>query len=206
VITAGPTREHLDDVRFLSNASTGRMGCELARAAARRGARVTLVIGPTALKPPAGVRSVSVISTQEMLAAARVAAAGADLVIFAAAPSDWRPSPRLRGKPPREAGPFDLRLNPTPDIAATLARGKGDRVHVGFALEVGRGEARAREKMARKRLDAIVLNGVENVGTGGGHAAWLVADEQAVPLSTASKARLAGSLLRCIEPLLLDRE
>src|SRR5262245_24165835 len=99
VVTAGPTREHLDDVRFLSNGSTGAMGIELARAARARGADVTLVLGPTHLAPPPGVRTVRVTTTDEMLAAARRAAARADLVFFAAAPADWRPAQRRAGKP-----------------------------------------------------------------------------------------------------------
>lgn len=205
VITAGPTREYLDDVRFLSNASTGRMGYELARLAARRGARVTLVLGPNHLKPLQGVRTVPVESTEDMLRATRKASEDADVVIFAAAPADWRPARRKRGKPAREGDGFALDLKPTKDIAASLGRGKKDRVHVGFALEVARGQKRARAKIETKRLDAIVLNGLANLGAGGGRATWIPAEGEAAALPTSSKAILAHAILDRIEALLEAR-
>lgn len=203
VITSGPTREHLDDVRFLSNASTGRMGHALARAAAARGAHVVLVQGPCALPTLHGVVTVPIVSTQDLLRATKAEAADADVVIFAAAPSDFRPKRRQPGKPGREAtGAMTLELVATPDVAATLGRGKGDRLHVGFALEVGGGEERARRKMDRKRLDAIVLNGPANFGAGGGEAAWLGREGAAHALPTSSKARLARAILDRVEHLL----
>ena len=205
VITSGPTREHLDDIRFLTNASTGRMGHALARLAAKRGAHVVLVQGPCELPALPGVVTVPVVSTQDLLRATRSEAAGADVVIFAAAPSDFRPKTRAKGKPGREAtGAMTLDLVATPDVAASLGRGKGDRVHVGFALEVGGGEARARAKMKRKRLDAIVLNGPANFGGGGGEAHWHPSDGDATSLPTASKARLARAILDRVERMLAD--
>ncbi|MDJ0974575.1 MAG: phosphopantothenoylcysteine decarboxylase [Planctomycetota bacterium] len=199
VVTAGPTREHLDDVRFLSNASTGRMGIELARVARARGARVTLVLGPTTLTAPAGVEVVPVVSTDDLLRATRAAVKGADLVLFAAAPSDYRPGRRRRGKPAREGGALTLRLEPTPDVAATLGARKGRRVHVGFALEVTGGPARARRKLERKHLDAIVLNSPANFGKGGGAASWIDEGGKRERLPTASKRTLAGAILtRCL--------
>jgi len=206
VITAGPTREHLDDIRFLSNASTGRMGHALARLAQRRGARVTLVLGPCDLPTLKGVRTIPIISTQDLLAATRTAAESADVILFAAAPSDFRPRRRRKGKPGREAtGAMTLDLTATPDVAATLGRGKGERLHVGFALEVGGGEARARRKMDRKRLDAIVLNGPANFGAGGGEAEWLPRHGDAERLPTTSKATLARAILDRVERLLGSR-
>lgn len=197
VVTAGPTREYLDDVRFLSNASTGRMGWELARVAARGGHDVTLVLGPTGLPALDAVRTIHVVSTREMLAATRDAVRrSVDLVLFAAAPSDWTPRRRRRGKPAREGGAFSLDLVPTPDIALALARGKGARTHVGFALEVHGGEARARAKMARKRFEAIVLNSPANFGSGGGDVRWIEGAAAPAPLVSTSKARLAGEILR----------
>ena len=204
VITAGPTREHLDDIRFLSNASTGRMGIELARISALRGDDVTLVLGPTQLTPPKGCTVVPVISTKDLLNATRDHAEGADLVIFSAAPSDYRPKRRRKGKPAREAGELTIELVPTPDVAATLGRGKGSRVHVGFALEVAPGIDRAMGKLAKKRLDAVVLNGPSNFGEGGGQATWLTADEPPEELPTSSKAFLARAILRHADAL-LDR-
>jgi phosphopantothenoylcysteine decarboxylase / phosphopantothenate---cysteine ligase len=199
-VTAGPTREHLDDVRFLSNGSTGAMGIEIARLARARGADVTLVLGPTHVAPPPGVRTVRVTTTDEMLAATRRAVRGADLVFFAAAPADWKPAVRKPGKPPKGHA-RSLRLAPTPDVAALLGRSKGRRVHVGFALEAGAGaEARARRKLFAKRFDAIVLNSPANLGPGGGRAAWLQQGRKAVPLPTSGKARLARSIYEMAWP------
>lgn len=214
LVTAGPTREHLDDVRFLSNGATGRLGILLAAAAQRRGWQVRLVLGPTELAAPRGVEVTRVTSAAEMLAAARRAARGAQLAIFSAAPADWRPRRRLPGKPPKGRGPARLDLVPTPDIAATLGRGKGRRVHVGFALEAGmQALPRALGKLVRKRFDALLLNTPENLGRGGGLALWIepqrlgsrlpVAD--IVPLPTAPKARLAQALLQHAEALLAAR-
>lgn len=196
VITAGPTREHLDDVRFLSNGSTGAMGIALARTARAHGAKVTLVLGPTTLTPPRGVTCVQVTSADEMLAATRAAVRGADLVFFAAAPADWKPAQRRPGKPPKGRA-RSLRLSPTPDIAALLAASKGRRVHIGFALEAGPGgETRARKKLATKGFDAIVLNSPANLGSGGGSAWWIQGGIRATRLPTSSKALLAQAILR----------
>jgi phosphopantothenoylcysteine decarboxylase/phosphopantothenate--cysteine ligase len=194
VVTGGPTREHLDDVRFITNASTGRMGIELARAAVRRGARVALVLGPTSLRPPAGVDVMAIVSTADLLEATRRAIVGAHAAIFAAAPADWRPARRRRGKPAREGGTFQLALRPTTDVAATLGRRKAGRIHVGFALEVTGGERRAKAKMRRKKLDAIVLNSLANMGRGGGRAAW-IEEEGTSRLPTTSKPVLARAIL-----------
>ena len=161
VVTAGPTREYVDPVRYLSNESSGRMGFEIARAAAARGFRVTLVTGPVHLETPAGVRRVDVVSARDMLAAARRAFLEADGLFMAAAVADWRPARRLAGKwrakdGGRERARIELVRNP--DVLATLARTKGDRLVVGFALETGDGERRALAKLRRKSLDYIVLN------------------------------------------------
>ena len=198
VVTAGPTREHLDDVRFLSNASTGRMGHAIAQEARRRGAEVTLILGPSTLPRLEGVHTVDVVSTSDLLKATREAVKGADLVVFAAAPSDFRPIRRRRGKPPREDGDMELTLRPTPDVARSLARRKGHRVHVGFALEVAGGEHRARLKLARKGFEAIVLNGIENLGEGGGDIRWIPREGAAEPLPSTSKRATARAIVaRC---------
>jgi len=196
VVTAGPTREFLDDVRYLSNVSTGRMGWEIAREARRRGADVTLLLGPSDLPPIRGVRTVDVVSTRDLLAAARRAARGADLVVFAAAPADWRPASRARGKRSKDGTGRDvvLRLVETPDVAATLARGKGRRVHVGFALEVQRAVPHAQAKLRRKGFDAIVLNGPRNVGRGGGDVWWIVPAGERVRLPSGDKRATARAI------------
>jgi len=161
LVTAGPTREHVDPVRFLSNESSGRMGFALAEAAARAGHAVTLVAGPVSLQTPAGVRRIDVTSAREMLAACRNAFRRADLLFMAAAVADWRPARVLRGKWRAKDGGArrtSLALVRNPDILATLAAGKGSRSVCGFALETSAGEARALAKLRRKQLDCIVLN------------------------------------------------
>jgi phosphopantothenoylcysteine decarboxylase/phosphopantothenate--cysteine ligase len=170
LITAGPTREYLDDVRYLTNGSSGRMGCALAEAALAAGHRVTLVLGPVEISPPAGVTVRPVVSALEMQAAAAAAFASSDVLIAAAAVSDWRPAQRMAGKPPRDAHPKTIQLVPNPDIVAGLAVAKGPRVVVGFALEsaaAGFGPAirRGREKLRSKHLDCIAVNLHDTIGS-----------------------------------------
>jgi phosphopantothenoylcysteine decarboxylase/phosphopantothenate--cysteine ligase len=161
VVTAGPTREYVDPVRYLSNESSGRMGFEIARAGAAKGFRVTLVAGPVHLDTPPGVVRVDVESARDMLAATRAAFRDADALFMAAAVADWRPARRLAGKwrakdGGRERARIDLVRNP--DVLATLSGTKRDRLVVGFALETSDGERRALAKLKRKGLDYIVLN------------------------------------------------
>jgi phosphopantothenoylcysteine decarboxylase / phosphopantothenate---cysteine ligase len=170
LITAGPTREHLDDVRFLSNGSSGRMGFALATAAVVAGHRATLVLGPVELAPPVGVTVLPVVSALEMQAAAAAAFDDCDVLIAAAAVSDWRPRARAVGKPPRQPGSLSLELVPNPDIVAGLAQRKGRRVVIGFALEsVAAGMpaaiARGRAKLQKKQLDAVVVNLHDTIGS-----------------------------------------
>jgi phosphopantothenoylcysteine decarboxylase/phosphopantothenate--cysteine ligase len=167
LVTAGPTREHVDPVRYLTNESSGRMGFELAAAAARAGQRVTLVTGPVALRTPPGVERIDVTSAREMLVAARAAFARADALLMCAAVADWRPRRKRSGKWRKESEDKEvatIELVRNPDILATLARRKGRRLVVGFALETGKGEARARAKLARKGADYIVLNDARVLG------------------------------------------
>lgn len=195
LVTAGPTREYIDDVRFLSNASTGSMGIELARGLLRRGAEVVLVLGPTQLTPPSAARIVSIVSTQDLLAAVTTHIEDCDMAIFSAAPSDYRPRRRRKGKPAREGGDLTLALRSTPDVAAAAGRRKGTRIHIGFALESGGGVERARGKLVKKRFDAIVLNGPANFGAGGGEAHWITPTGTPASLPTHSKAALARAIL-----------
>ncbi len=157
VVSAGPTREHLDAVRFLSSPSSGRMGFAVAEAARAAGHRVTLVAGPTHLRPPAGVRTVRVVSALEMRRAVLGAFRGADALVMTAAVSDYRPARRRAGKWKKGPERVDLPLRRNPDILAEAGRRKGRRLCVGFAVEVQRALAGAREKVARKRLDALCL-------------------------------------------------
>lgn len=161
VITAGPTHEAIDPVRYLSNASSGKMGYALAAAAAAHGARVTLVSGPVSLDVPVGVGIVRVTSAREMLEAATDAFACADAAILAAAVSDYRPESSADHKLKKDAEPLDgLRLVENPDILAELSRIRGDRVVIGFAAETADVIEAARRKLARKGCDLIVANDV----------------------------------------------
>lgn len=172
LITAGPTYEPIDPVRFIGNYSSGRMGYALAAEGARRGARVTLVSGPVSLPLPAGVTRVDVHTAREMLDAARIGFRDADIAIFAAAVADYRPETVLDHKAKRETpgqGLECIRLVKNPDIAATLgAEKRPGQWLVGFALETENELDNARLKLERKHLDMIVLNSLRDPGAGFG--------------------------------------
>ena len=166
LITAGPTCEDIDPVRFLTNRSSGKMGYALAEAAQRRGARVILISGPTDLKVPEGVDWVPVRTTEQMHQAVRERAAEANIVVMAAAVSDYRPATTHDKKMKREDGGLTLTLEPTPDILAELGADKRDRVVIGFAAETNNVAENARGKLARKSADMIVANDVTQEGAG----------------------------------------
>jgi len=165
VVTAGPTREHLDPVRVLTNPSSGRMGYALAEAAHARGAAVVLVSGPTELAPPSGVKVQHVESTEDLARAVQALIKDADALFMAAAPADFRPKTTAKTKRPRGDGAMTLELEATPDVLKSLKRPKGCLV-VGFALETGNGLARARQKLQDKSLDFVVLNDALEPGAG----------------------------------------
>lgn len=168
LVTAGPTREAIDPVRFLTNGSTGTMGYALAEAAARRGARVVLVSGPTALPTPPGVKRLDVTSADEMHAAVQKHA-DADLVLAAAAVADYAPAETSERKLKKGDGDLTLQMRRTPDVLAALGERKRDaQTLVGFALETHDGRANARAKLERKNLDWIVLNHANEPGAGFG--------------------------------------
>ncbi|HEY7412663.1 MAG TPA: bifunctional phosphopantothenoylcysteine decarboxylase/phosphopantothenate--cysteine ligase CoaBC [Vicinamibacteria bacterium] len=194
VVTAGPTVEDLDPVRFVSNRSSGRMGYRLAEAARDRGARVTLVSGPTALPAPGGMEVVAVRSAADMARAVRAAAREADVVVMAAAVSDYRPAAVSPVKLKKEEGGETLALVRTPDILAALGRAKGRRFLVGFAAETDGLIENARRKRAAKSVDLMVANDVSggDAGFGGEHNAAVLMDalgETEVPRT--SKRELA---------------
>lgn len=166
VVSAGPTREHLDPVRYLSNPSSGRMGVELARAARDRGAEVVLVLGPTHVEPPSGVAVERVVSAAEMHAAVLRAAEGAKVVIKAAAVSDWRPVDCAPQKVKKHDCESVCRLEPTVDILAELGTAKAGRVLVGFAAETEELMQNATAKLRSKNLDLIVANDVSAPDSG----------------------------------------
>ncbi|HJS42129.1 MAG TPA: bifunctional phosphopantothenoylcysteine decarboxylase/phosphopantothenate--cysteine ligase CoaBC [Gemmatimonadales bacterium] len=165
VVTAGPTREHLDPVRVITNPSSGRMGYALAEAARARGADVVLVSGPTELTPPHGLATKRVETTEDMQRALEALVPGADALIMSAAPADYRPKHAAPKKRPRGNGALTVELEATPDILASLKRRKG-MVVVGFALETGNGLANARTKMQNKALDFVILNDATEPGAG----------------------------------------
>lgn len=200
LVTAGPTHEHLDDVRFLSNGSSGRMGYAIAAAARAAGARVLLVTGPTALRPPEGVETVSVVSALEMHREVRRLVGEADVVFGVAAVADYRPARRLPGKPAKGELGATLELVPNPDILADLGRDKGRRVLVGFALESAEGGfetalARGRRKLAAKNLDLIVVNRTEAMGAAENEVVVLDAEGGEHRLPRGSKEEVARRLV-----------
>ncbi len=202
VVTAGPTREHVDPVRYLSNESTGKMGFEVARAASEMGHKVILVSGPVHLRTPRGVRRVDVTSAREMLVATRRAFHDADMLVMTAAVSDWRPrrkrSGKWRGKDRHYELAIDLVRNP--DILATLARRKGSRLVIGFALETGGGLDRAKRKLARKNVDYIVLNDASALGADRTSVTVLGRDGTERRLRNRTKRAIARALLSLPHP------
>lgn len=166
LVTAGPTREPLDPVRYISNRSSGRMGYAVAEAAARRGARVILVSGPTALDPPREAQVVSVETAQEMYDAVLKHLEPATVVIKAAAVADYRPKQVARQKIKKDERVPEVTLESTPDILAEVGKRKGRRILVGFAAETHDLVANARKKLQRKNLDLMVANDVSQPGAG----------------------------------------
>ena len=171
VITAGPTHEPIDPVRFIGNHSTGRMGIALAEEFARRGAEVDLILGPSSLKPSEAVCTTRVTTAEEMLQATEEVIEDADIAIFSAAVADYRPRYHYTEKIKREGqAEMELELVRNPDIAATLgARKRPEQFFVGFALESNAGVEEAKRKMHAKHFDAIVLNSLQDAGAGFAH-------------------------------------
>lgn len=165
LITAGPTREKIDPVRYLTNRSSGRMGYALAEAALRRGARVLLVSGPTSITPPAAAELTRVESTQEMRDAVLNLLPQASIVIKTAAVSDYRPKSPA-GQKIKRKGPMALELEPTADILKDISLKRGTQIVVGFAAETENVLENARQKLVGKNLDAIVVNDVSREGVG----------------------------------------
>ncbi len=195
LVTAGPTREPLDPVRYLSNRSSGRMGYSIAEALEAAGHEVVLVSGPVDLAPPAGVERISVESAREMLAACARVWPSCDGLFAVAAVADFRPAEAAPQKLKRSAGDgFTLELVPNPDVLATLAAVKERRLVVGFALETAPGEAEALRKLGTKNLDYVCLNGPEAQGAAFSTLLVLGQDGSRTVLGPAPKRRLAELL------------
>ena len=211
VVTAGPTREPIDPVRFISNPSSGKMGYAIAQVAARRGAEVVLVSGPTLLPDPEDVKVVRVVTAEEMAQAVEAEVAGMDLFVGAAAVSDYRPAQVAPQKIKKGAGDETLVLSRTPDILAGLggrfAGTAGAPVLVGFAAETEEVIARAREKLKKKGCDLVVANKVGGPGAGFGSDTNRVALVSASELAEIEgpKDRVAEAILDWILPVLDGR-
>ena len=203
LVTAGPTREAFDPIRFVSNASTGSTGIAVAREAAMRGADVTLLLGPTLLEPPPGVTTYRFTTAQELLDLALAHGLRADLIVASAAVSDWRPAQRSESKLKKTGEELVVEMLPNPDVIAALAQRNDDAFVVGFAAETDDHEAHARAKLERKGLDAVVVNDVRGErGFGAGeNTLTLLWKDGRKELGTGKKSELAARLLDALEEL-----
>jgi phosphopantothenoylcysteine decarboxylase/phosphopantothenate--cysteine ligase len=204
LITAGPTREAIDPVRFLSNASTGTTGIEIAREALARGAVVDLILGPTDAAPPAGARVVRVTSAREMFDATLARAPSATIAVATAAVADWRPAQTFAQKIKKTDEPQTIALERNPDILAALGARENGTFLVGFAAETNAIEAAARVKLAAKHLDAIAVNDVSGgagFGTGANALVLLWGESGRQDLGRASKRELAARFWDALAPL-----
>ena len=200
MVTAGPSREALDPVRYISNRSSGKMGYAIARAAQKRGAEVTLLSGPVAIEAPLGVKLVPFTTTQELLDRASELAREQDLLIQAAAPADYRAKEVAPQKIKKQGGePMTFTLVENPDVAATLGKAKrSGQVFVGFAAETNDVLAHAKDKLARKNLDMIVANDVTRPGAGfdvDTNIVTLITKDGQEALPMMSKAEVAQRIL-----------
>jgi phosphopantothenoylcysteine decarboxylase/phosphopantothenate--cysteine ligase len=199
LVTAGPTRENVDPVRYFTNRSSGKMGYAVAEAAAHRGAHVILVSGPTSLDAPPGVERIDVQSADEMHHAVLEKVADCSIAIFAAAVADYRPAEPNGQKIKRTKDSMTISLEPTPDILGSVARNKGERLIVGFAAETEHVVENARKKLAAKNADLIVANDVTAEGAGFDHDTNIVTliarDGRDLALPQMSKSEVAQRIL-----------
>jgi phosphopantothenoylcysteine decarboxylase / phosphopantothenate---cysteine ligase len=199
LVTAGPTYEDIDPVRYLTNRSSGKMGYAVAEAAALRGARTILISGPTSLDAPAGVEHIDVRTAEEMYRAVMNKFSDCSVAILAAAVADYRPVTKSDQKMKRNNESLTLSLEPTTDILAAVAQNKGDRLVVGFAAETERVAENARKKLAGKNADLIVANDVSAEGAGFDHDTNIVTmfsrDGRDLPLPRMSKSEVARRIL-----------
>jgi len=199
LITAGPTREYLDPVRYLSNASTGRMGAALAEAAKRAGHRVTLVLGPAEVRPPEVDDLVRVTSAREMFDAVEARFEACDALLAAAAVADYRPAAPSAEKIRKGTARLTLDLEQTPDILAEMGRRRRPgQVLVGFCLESEDLQARARAKLDAKGLDLVVANSPAAIGADRQDALLIRRDGAADRLTAVTKAELAQRILAAV--------
>lgn len=199
LITAGPTREYLDDVRYLSNASSGRMGYALAAEAAARGHQVVLVTGPVELHPPKDCEVHFVQTTEEMRLACERVFPTCDGVIAAAAVCDYKPSQRVAGKMSKTGEPITIDLIETDDVLAGLGQKKNGRWIVGFALEATNSRENALQKLRAKNCDVVVLNGPSAIGSTTNSVELIDDSGQPIAGWSGPKETVARELLNWIE-------
>lgn len=209
LITAGPTYEPIDPVRFIGNRSSGKMGYAVAEAALAHGAAVRLITGPTALTPPSGADVVHVQTAQQMFEAVQTAFEECDVFIATAAVADYRPERPLPAKRKRTSERWTLHLVANPDILGTVAQHKGDRVVVGFAAETDKILHHAQEKLTNKNLDLIAVNNVLEPNSGfevdTNRLTFIYADGRVVPLPLMSKRECAEQLIQSVREILLQK-
>ena len=199
LITAGPTREYLDPVRFISNGSSGRMGLTLARAALRRGHKVTVVLGPVQARLPQKARIIHVETTEQMARACFKHFPRADCLLMAAAVCDYQATKLRRTKIKKSSAPLSLKLRPTTDILAELGRRKRHQLLIGFALETGNARAHALAKLRKKKLDYIVANTPVSLASEEIRPIIISADGSTESLGWVSKLALARKIIRLAE-------
>ena len=206
LITAGPTREKIDAVRFISNYSSGKMGYALAEAAIELGAETTLISGPSALAPPSGARFIPIESTEQLYQAVTKEFENTDCLIMAAAPSDFKPETEYSDKIKRNGGSLNLTFEPTVDILKSLSNGKRkNQLVIGFALETSDAIANATKKLSDKNLDAIVVNKVStNTGFNSdtNQVTLILRDGEPIEFPLLTKSETSFKLLEVLAPLI----
>lgn len=205
LITAGPTQEPLDPVRFLSNRSSGKMGYALTRSAANSGAQVTLISGPTNLVPPPGARLLRVTTAEEMLSAVKENFSSCDVLIMSAAVADYRPLNPAHNKIKKESEKLTLPLVKNPDILTEVGKIKSEQIMVGFALETDQVIARALDKLKAKNLDMIIANSASALSSDESAVTIIDRKERLAEMPLQAKRKTAGLILDRISKLLEER-
>ena len=201
LITAGGTREYIDPVRFISNASSGKMGYALAQTAAARGHIVTLIAAPTALRPPLHVSVINVLTSDDMFKAVKSCFDDCDCLIMAAAVSDYTPVKTSKTKIKKSSANLTLQLKPAKDILKWAGRNKNGRVLVGFALEDDALRQRAEQKLREKNLDLILANAPDAIGTSAATFHIRTADGPWAAFPDMAKTKIAAKLITQIETI-----
>ena len=205
LVTAGPTREYIDEIRFITNPSSGKMGFISAQIFARAGYKVTLISGPVSLAPPEGVEFIPVETADEMRQAVLKESEEADCVVMTAAVMDFRPKEKVGGKIKRTGAGFTLELVENPDILAELGRMNAKKILVGFAMETEQGRKSAQSKLKAKNLDLLVLNFPESFGADKTRFELLDRSGKWRSLGIIEKEKLARILLSEIERLKAEK-